>query len=209
MNCLLDARANPDLETPQSRASSASFLMQTGDLKTYEAIYSAATADEGSATPLTDPTSSARSRTRAGKFIQRQQQDRPESGGREQSQIGCFPLYAAAQHGHTEILQLLLEKGRARPNATYEGATPLMIASSEGHLEAVKLLVAHGALVDQVAKTGEGGTALHFAARSGHAEIVDLLLANNADACKQNRNGFTPLYIGMDNRQRLRGIPRC
>jgi serine/threonine-protein phosphatase 6 regulatory ankyrin repeat subunit B len=52
---------------------------------------------------------------------------------------GVSPLYTASRHGHTEIVELLLNNN-ADPNICYEGVSPLYTASLHGHTEIVKLM---------------------------------------------------------------------
>jgi len=58
-------------------------------------------------------------------------------------------LAIASQHGHTEIVQLLLDAGedpnRFNPVGGHSHSTPLHQAAGNGHLEVVKLLITHGA----------------------------------------------------------------
>ncbi|MGI9391566.1 MAG: ankyrin repeat domain-containing protein, partial [Boseongicola sp.] len=54
------------------------------------------------------------------------------------------PLYFAAQGGHLEIAELLLEGGAAA-NAQSDLGTPLHIAARRGHMGVVAVLLQHGA----------------------------------------------------------------
>jgi ankyrin repeat protein len=60
-----------------------------------------------------------------------------------------LPLYKAAQGGHLDIVNLLLQHG-ADPNlgTGYDLGFPLVIAASKGHLDIVKTLLVHGANPD-------------------------------------------------------------
>jgi len=56
--------------------------------------------------------------------------------------IGGFTaLYVAAQNGHAEVTQTLLELGADLNRATSHGLTPLSIARARGHEAAVTALV--------------------------------------------------------------------
>ncbi|KAI1410487.1 hypothetical protein F5Y13DRAFT_202282 [Hypoxylon sp. FL1857] len=80
-------------------------------------------------------------------------------------QWGWAPLHVADQY---EIVKLLLEKGRPRPNldckTSFRGATPLHMAASQGSLQIVNLLLDNGANVNLTTWNGE--TVLHWALRS-------------------------------------------
>ncbi|KAF1936610.1 ankyrin [Clathrospora elynae] len=77
------------------------------------------------------------------------------------------PIFNAAQRGHIDIVQALLDWGVKIPHAT------MRAAASKGHFFTVQLLLVHnadttGALVD--------------AAKGGYGDIVELLLGHGADA---------------------------
>ncbi|CAK9064067.1 unnamed protein product [Durusdinium trenchii] len=101
-------------------------------------------------------------------------------------------LTAAAEHGHLEVVCLLLEAG-ADKNAAGEffGGTALRAAATRGHLEVVRLLLRAGA--DKNAATTDGETALMRAAHNGHLEVVRLLLEAGAGKNAANTNGETAL----------------
>ena len=91
---------------------------------------------------------------------------------------GYGPMQLAAQHGHKEVLALLIENGGdvnlRRPSSRN---SPLIMAASRGHVDCCRLLL------DKGAKAGEYGlfggtrhTALQCAAQSGHLDVVDFLL---------------------------------
>ena len=83
------------------------------------------------------------------------------------------PLALASEHGHLEIVSLLLEKG-ACCTANSNGEYPVHLAAREGHAEVVKLLLTHGGC-DTPDKYHEW-TPLFHAARRGRAACIRLLL---------------------------------
>ena len=113
---------------------------------------------------------------------------------------GLTPLHLAAQNGHTEIVQLLLQNN-ADPNIQdNNGDTPLHFSSENDHTETVQLLLQNNA--DPNIQNNDDDTPLHIACEgdltepeNDHIEIVKLLLQNNADPNIQVNNGDTPLHI--------------
>ncbi len=99
------------------------------------------------------------------------------------------PLLQAAERGHCEIAEYLLDQGADVANA-------LKVASGKGHDSIVKLLLDNGAEID------EGNclryTPLMAAAGAGHASTVRLLLLRGANVNKENIWGQTALYIAED-----------
>ena len=92
------------------------------------------------------------------------------------------PLHVVAQMGHTDIVQLLIDKGadihtRCR-RFDDEGFTPLHLAAWMGRDDTVKALVARGADADL--KTKKGRTALDFAREKDHTGVVELLRKHGA-----------------------------
>ena len=114
---------------------------------------------------------------------------------------GKTALMGAAVNGHTQTVQLLLEKG-ADVNAVIEkdyrigylekwqvGKTALIYAAANGHTKIVQLLLEKGADVN--AKKYDGSTALMLAADNGHTKIVKLLIEKGADVNAKNNYGLT------------------
>lgn len=76
-------------------------------------------------------------------------------------------LHFAANKGHLEAVQYLLEELKVLPDLQDEGGeTPLMLAAREGHLEVSRKLLEHGADVSIGAIPGGAG-AIHQAAGQG------------------------------------------
>jgi ankyrin repeat protein len=92
-------------------------------------------------------------------------------------------LALAAQHGHTEIVGLLLDAGedpnRYNPEGNHAHSTPLHQAALAGHLDTVRLLVSHGARLD-ICDTIWEGTPLGWAEHGHQTATADYLRAASA-----------------------------
>ena len=82
-------------------------------------------------------------------------------------------LHFAAEEGHKEIVELLINHNADLNKKTSNGCAALHFAAEEDHKEIAELLIAKGADVN--AKDEEGGTALDWAIRHKRTEIADLL----------------------------------
>lgn len=105
---------------------------------------------------------------------------------------GMFPIHAAANHGHSKVIQVLLQAG-ADVNTPHEKvrATPLQYAAASGHLEAVRTLLAAKANVN--AEDTQGRTPLMWAASKGHGQVVEELLNRGADVNRKTQGNWTAL----------------
>ena len=99
--------------------------------------------------------------------------------------VGEPPLYLAAEHGHADIVHMLL-KARADKDrgSIHDGATPLKAAAGHGHAEIVSLLLAAGADSNGTSAADSdfyASSPLFDAADGGHSDVVRLLLEARAD----------------------------
>ncbi|KAI0526531.1 hypothetical protein F5B22DRAFT_632999 [Xylaria bambusicola] len=99
------------------------------------------------------------------------------------------PLSLAAEHKHTEILKLLLDRG-----ANTEPGT-LSFAISCGHTNAIQLLLDRGADIES--KDRFGFTPLFWAVIQRRLEIVKLLLHRGANFRAMDNAGDTPMSLAM------------
>lgn len=88
---------------------------------------------------------------------------------------GWGVLYMAAQKGHADVCQLLIERGADINAATREppGWTALHVTSYHGETAVVEVLLKNGA--DRTLTIQEGFTALDLATAAGHRDIARLL----------------------------------
>ncbi|KAL4815700.1 ankyrin repeat-containing domain protein [Aspergillus spinulosporus] len=88
--------------------------------------------------------------------------------------FGRTPLSYAAENGHYDVVDLLLDKGVATDQADKNGRTPLSWAAEAGNFDIVSELLQHGASV--MTRDNFNRTPLLFAAASGHSHVVGTLL---------------------------------
>jgi ankyrin repeat protein len=90
-------------------------------------------------------------------------------------------LSLATQHGHPDIVALLLDAGedpsRYNPEGNHAHSTPLHQAVWSGHEEVVHLLVERGARLDIRDRIYQG-TPLGWATQGGKTAIADYLRAH-------------------------------
>ncbi|XP_061743597.1 protein TANC1 isoform X2 [Nerophis ophidion] len=111
---------------------------------------------------------------------------------------GMFPLLSAAKHGHTQVVDLLLEHGaQVDQVCEKQGRTALMLASSEGHVDTVELLLSKGASVCAVDQ--EGLSALSWACMKTQRGVLRPLLDGGADVNRADRQGRSPLDLAALN----------
>jgi ankyrin repeat protein len=92
-------------------------------------------------------------------------------------------LALAAQHGHVEVLKVMLDAGedpnRYNPDGNHGHSTPLHQAVWAGHEDAVRLLVERGARLD-IRDTIWNGTALGWAEHGSRAKVAEFLRGRGA-----------------------------
>ena len=86
---------------------------------------------------------------------------------------GYTALSLAAENGHTEIVQALIDQGADLNIQNEDGNTALIRAAINGHTETAKLLIDQGA--DLNIQNNLGKTAQSIATENGHKAIVTLL----------------------------------
>ena len=116
-------------------------------------------------------------------------------GGRVDAREKDFtPLLAAADMGHTQVCQLLLEKGsnleERHPATLY---TALHYAAGGGHLSLLQLLLSQGAEVNSRSRLEF--TPLHMACQAGHLASVVTLLQAGADPLLPQVDGALPIHL--------------
>lgn len=95
----------------------------------------------------------------------------------EVTKLGCTALSIAAEMGHAEVVEALLQSQARVDSLTSSGKTPLMLAAKNGHGDVCAVLLRYGASVELM-DTEELFTPLMHASLFGHASAVTAVLAS-------------------------------
>jgi len=106
---------------------------------------------------------------------------------------GTTALFKAAQNGHIDVVELLLESGANKYKARNNGRAPLFMATENGLIDVVEYLVEKGADKDNA--RNDGCTPLFIATQKGLLDVVEYLVEKCADKDKATNDSVTPLYI--------------
>jgi ankyrin repeat protein len=110
----------------------------------------------------------------------------------DQSYVPKTALMAAAQHGHKDVVELLLKKGAAPRKENKYQETAFEYAVRGGHKPVAEFLLEKGAALEGIKSSG--WTPLMMAAHYLRTDVVKFLLEKGADASKTYR-GKTPLVM--------------
>lgn len=112
------------------------------------------------------------------------------------------PLHMAAQAGHLEVVEWLLDNGakidgRTKPQPGYPGAeTALFLAVTAQKTPVVKLLLERGA--NPNLKSSDTTSALTEATQHGNGTLMSLLINHGANV--NPRGDFSPLFTAVSRR---------
>ena len=109
---------------------------------------------------------------------------------------GRTPLSYAAEKGHTEIVNLLIDEGANIKDSDKDGRTPLSYAAEEGHTEIVNRLIEAGVNIKYGDK--DGRTSLLYAVEKGHTVIAQKLIEEGADVNTKDEDGMTILSYAVE-----------
>jgi hypothetical protein len=106
-------------------------------------------------------------------------------------------LHLAAQRGHEEIVEVLLDLGAEKQAKTDDGRKALYIAAQYGHDHIVKVLLDSSAeITGAMGRSAQSAqSAQHIAARKGHQKVVQVLLDGGAEKDAGQVDGWTALRV--------------
>jgi ankyrin repeat protein len=107
-------------------------------------------------------------------------------------------ILIAANNGHHEVVEVLLEKGSRMEDSSNNGKTPLHWACHWGHFSVIRLLIEKGANIST--RDVMLMTPLMTATLQTHVGIVRYLLTKGADPTSENVYNATALTIAHNKK---------
>lgn len=109
---------------------------------------------------------------------------------------GMTPLMFAAEQGHLDAVQFLVQRGaKVEARSQPDGVTALFIAA-KGPLSVVRYLVEE-CKADVHAAALNGCTVLHAAAQGGRVAVVEFLLSRGTDPSRRDAKGRKPVVYAQ------------
>ncbi|XP_048257810.1 serine/threonine-protein phosphatase 6 regulatory ankyrin repeat subunit A-like [Haliotis rufescens] len=110
------------------------------------------------------------------------------------------PVMIAAESGHKEVVELLVNKGADASLMDKKGNNILHLACQMGHVEVVKYVLSQD-IVDINSRGWKTKTPMMMAAEEGHKEVVELLLNKGTDPSLVDKRGNNILHLACQNGQ--------
>uniref|UniRef100_H3A3D6 Ankyrin repeat and death domain containing 1B n=1 Tax=Latimeria chalumnae TaxID=7897 RepID=H3A3D6_LATCH len=110
---------------------------------------------------------------------------------------GKKPFHLAAENGHVQMLETLMNLNFFTQEKDKEGNTALHLAAKNGHIEVIEFLIMNW---EEVNDTNEAGETAFFLAVSGaHEECAELLLRAGSDVNNLTKNNMSALHEAAQN----------
>uniref|UniRef100_A0A914GWL2 Ion transport domain-containing protein n=1 Tax=Globodera rostochiensis TaxID=31243 RepID=A0A914GWL2_GLORO len=110
------------------------------------------------------------------------------------------PLHVAAERGHTQVVETLIDKfGSSIRARTFDGSTLLHIASAAGHADTALAFLKRGVPLYMPNKSG--ALSLHAAAAAGYNDVVKMLIARGTKVDITTRDTYTALTVAVRSGQ--------
>ena len=106
-------------------------------------------------------------------------------------------LLKAAEHGHADRVDYIINHGAFVEVKNNFGVTPLIWAANNNHLETMKTLLNRGADIEATANNGR--SPLMWAATWGHMNIAEHLLSIGVNMEVADKDGMTALLLAVQN----------
>ena len=106
-------------------------------------------------------------------------------------------LHYAAEYGHSDVADTLINSKADLMAADYKGRTPLMLAAKKGHIAVLQNLIVKCNKDDNCNNNQQdenGKTALHYAAENGQVQVIQVL-CNNINVQETDNGGKTALML--------------
>jgi hypothetical protein len=113
-----------------------------------------------------------------------------------------FELFEAAERGHVDIVQRLLDAGVDVRSRGIDNWSILHFAARAGHMDVVEVALRAGGSVVINSLTKNLWTPLMIAISQGHAQLAQLLSSSGADLYIRNKQGHSAMDIAKQNRTR-------
>ncbi|XP_067655086.1 transient receptor potential cation channel subfamily A member 1 homolog [Haliotis asinina] len=112
---------------------------------------------------------------------------------------GNTALHLAAQNGHTDFVQKMLQKHKVEHGRKNDAEkTALHLAAENGHTRTVEVILQvdkHGLFAEEHCRNSP----LHLAVKGGHTETAKFLIKNGADINQLNVDKMTPLDLAAQH----------
>ena len=110
--------------------------------------------------------------------------------------MGETPIHYAAEYGHLEVCQLIIQTVDEKNPKNNEGRTPLHYAARWGKASICELIMKN--IWNKNPKAFDGSTPLHEAAKAkqshqDHLNVCKVLVENGADKNLTDQKGRTPI----------------